>query len=249
MIRSTDSFYYNNLPTIIDNSKLRLISINSLSDTWIINSNEGIQNSLFYNGLKLNQISNIFIINHNIKNINGLVGLLATLNLAGRRKPFFIYAHESIKTYIFAIMKYSQTNFAFPIVFIDLKQKLIYQNKLFSLLFIPNKTYRKYTIICLNQQKTGSFFVKYAIRYGLRPSSIYKMLKNGKNFINWEGTIYKGKKFCDLPKEGYKFVINPDFFNRRLDMEINNYIIKKDKLNTSFYKDLYKEFIFQEYKY
>lgn len=234
--------------TIINNSKLKFININLLSDTWIIDCSEGIQHSLLRNDLRINQVSNIFMINNNIKNINGIIGLLATLNLAGRKKPFFIYGHDSIKKYIFSMGKYSQTNFSFPIIFINLKEQFIYKNDLFSLIFIPNKLYRTYSLLILNKQKSGSFLVKSAVNYGLRPSSIYNMLKNGKNFINWDGTIYKGKFFCSLPKIGDRFIIKSDFFNRRLDMEIDGHKSKKRSKNY-LYKNLYKEFFFQEYKY
>lgn len=144
--------------------------------------------------------------------------------------------------------KYSQTNFSFPIIFINLKQQLIYKNDLFSLIFIPNRLYKTYSLIILNKQKSGSFLVKSANSYGLRPSSIYNMLKSGKNFINWEGTIYKGQSFCSLPKIGDRFIINSDFFNRRVHMEIDSHRPKKRSKNY-LYKNLYKEFFFQEYKY
>lgn len=185
--------------------------------------------------------------NHDIQNLSGIVGLLATLNLAGRKKPFLIYSHTSVKKYIFAISKYSQTNFSFPIIFIDLEKQVLYQNHLYSLIFMPSKIYKRYSVIILNKQRSGNFLLKYAIKYGLRPSSIYQLLKNGKNFINWEGTIYKGISFCSLPRMGDKFIINSDFINYRFLIEIlKNQPSKKIKENVS--NCLYKENYFQEYR-
>nr|YP_010338180.1 hypothetical protein MW556_pgp042 [Erythrolobus coxiae]UNJ17765.1 hypothetical protein [Erythrolobus coxiae] len=204
--------------------------IKNTSSFWLFNCREGTQHILANKKIKLNQISNIFISIVDTKNIVGLIGLLATLNLGGRTKPIYVYSTRYIKKYCFNIIKYSQTNFSFNIKFINIKDHITYTNSLFyitSLSASLNDNKNTYKII--EKQQPGQFKIQKASFYGIRPSYLYKSLKEQNIFLSFDGNTINGKVrvFCDEPIAGSKHIISCNVINNRANGE---FIWKADHL-------------------
>nr|ARO91183.1 ribonuclease Z [Flintiella sanguinaria] len=203
------------------NYSSKIFKLGNLPDIWLFDCGEGTQ-SLSKNRIKSNRVSKIFISNFNTSNITGLIGLLATFNLGGRTKLISIYGPDNFRRYLFNILKYSQTNFSFKIKIIDINKNIIYHNQILRLYILPTYNFNKvFAYKIIEKQKSGKFQTEKAKLYDLRPSFIYKQLKNGEVFILFDGTTIngRGEDFCYNPLVGTKTVITSKELNCRITAE------------------------------
>ena len=76
---------------------------------FLIDCGEGTQLQLLRNGIKAQRIEHILISHLHGDHYLGLVGLLSSMHLNGRKKPVYIYAPPELKEILEIQFKYSQT--------------------------------------------------------------------------------------------------------------------------------------------
>nr|YP_010330121.1 hypothetical protein MW505_pgp160 [Porphyridium aerugineum]UNJ17837.1 hypothetical protein [Porphyridium aerugineum] len=207
-----------------------------IADIWLFNCIEGTQRMLSKEKIKVNHISKIFLSDFTINNFNGLIGLIATFNLAGRNQPLNIYAPKELNSYLFAIIKYSQTNFSFQIILRDINKNLVYCNSNFCFYILKIHKYNNHYIYkIIEKQRAGQFKIDKALNYGLRPSIIYKKLKNKINFISFNGISLQGEDFCLNSTMGSKNIISPNYFSSRYIYQYQWNKIQKNNNNIKIY--------------
>lgn len=84
---------------------------------YLIDCGEGTQQQLIRFGIKASKIDVAFISHLHGDHYFGLIGLLSTMHLNGRIKPFQIYAPAPLKDILEIQFKYSETNLRFAIEF------------------------------------------------------------------------------------------------------------------------------------
>ena len=104
---SINNFQYSNTSFIIQ--------FFTFKDIWVFNCYEGCQYFIINNQFKINNISKIILTDLHINNMSGLLGLLSSLNLIGRRKCLHIYGPKDLLYYLDLGKKYSHTNFNYII--------------------------------------------------------------------------------------------------------------------------------------
>src|SRR5690606_39640218 len=98
----------------------------------LIDCGEGTQLQLSRYGIKPSRIKHIFISHLHGDHYLGLVGLLSSMHLNGRREELFIYGPHSLKEIIDIHLLYSDTVLRYPIQFIPLvddEERIIMENE------------------------------------------------------------------------------------------------------------------------
>ena len=194
-----------------------VIKVEPLGQIWLLNCSEGCQHILTRKRVKISQITKIIITDLKIDNINGLLGLLSTLNLNTRIENIDIYGPRGLADYIFLGRKYSQTNFHYVLSIYNFETSIIahssfyriYAFKALSSMFLYN-----YSIVI--SEKPGRFDVLKAINYQVPLGPLYGYLKYGKDFILPDGTMIYGNSFINTYYLGNKVSFMPDCVERQI---------------------------------
>lgn len=98
---------------------------------YLIDCGEGTQQQLIKFGLKASKIDMVFISHLHGDHYFGLIGLLSTMHLNGRIKPFHIFAPAALKDILEIQFKYSETTLKYELLFTAIEadeSKLIFEN-------------------------------------------------------------------------------------------------------------------------
>ncbi|WP_185883204.1 ribonuclease Z [Blattabacterium cuenoti] len=185
---------------------------------FLIDCGEGTQVQLKKAKVRFNKIIHIFISHLHGDHYFGLIGLLSTFHLLGRKKSVFIYAPKGLKEIIDIHFKWSYTKIGYSINYIELHSKKlekIMENEKVKVFSIPLK-HRIYT--------NGFLFKEKPMHRKLNIEKInhipsikikdYKNLKLGKDFIiNKEHIIPNSELTFDPPKTlSYAFCSDTSFY-------------------------------------
>lgn len=98
---------------------------------YLIDCAEGTQQQLIKFGLKASKIDRVFISHLHGDHYFGLIGLLSSMHLNGRIKPFYIYGPKAIKEILELQFKHSDTNLKYELVYLETdttQPKVIFEN-------------------------------------------------------------------------------------------------------------------------
>lgn len=194
------------------NSRLNKITLTNYaakldqtSEIWLFNCIENIQHIFFKSQLKSSHITKIFISGTSFEYTAGLPGLLSSLTLSGRLHPITIYSPQSLKKYLEACTKYSQTNFSFPINFHNLQYGGQVVNQFYTVICLPlSKKSLLYGFIILKKEKQGVFNLAQAKTLNILQGPIYGKLKEKDNFLSPDGYYLSGQDFSSNTIMGHK---------------------------------------------
>jgi ribonuclease Z len=117
-------------PSLRRNPAAQLINI--MENYFLVDCGEGTQIQMRKYKVKFQKIDHIFISHLHGDHYLGLIGMLQSMHLLGRKKNVHLYAHPDLKEMIDLHMKISQTRLTFSIVFHPLSydaSKVIFENK------------------------------------------------------------------------------------------------------------------------
>lgn len=97
------------------NPSSQLLNVND--KLFLIDCGEATQQQMLRFGIKAQKIEHIFISHLHGDHYLGLVGLLSSLHLNGRRKPLHIYAPAELLEILNVQFKYSETELRYPLEF------------------------------------------------------------------------------------------------------------------------------------
>lgn len=86
---------------------------------FLIDCGEGTQQQMLRLGLKANRINNIFISHLHGDHYLGLMGLIATFHLTGRKSPLTIFGPKGLNEIITIQLRYSETVLNYPLTFVE----------------------------------------------------------------------------------------------------------------------------------
>lgn len=165
---------------------------------YLIDCGEGTQQQLIRFGIKASKIDVAFISHLHGDHYFGLIGLLSTMHLNGRIKPFQIYAPAALKDILEIQFKHSETNLRFEIEFTALTA---YQPRV----ILENGDMTVETIV-LNHRIPCTGF-KFTEKKRLRKILVEKLEADG---ISQEYYPLL-KRGLDLEMPGGRIVLNADY--------------------------------------
>nr|YP_010619783.1 Ribonuclease Z [Symphyocladia marchantioides]WAX03796.1 Ribonuclease Z [Symphyocladia marchantioides] len=198
-----------------------LIKLPAIKDIWVFSCIEGSQFNFLNQGFKINNVSKIIVPNLHISSISGLLGLLSTLNLTGRKKSLHIYAPVDLQYYLDLGKRYSKTNFSYILYIHVLKTGLIinqYGCRIYALNY-----HGGYEFFIIQSEQHGTFYLDKARDNYLLPSPLYGKLKKGFSFVFPDGFILSGSNFTSFSTLGCQIsCLFSSFYSRRVVESINN---------------------------
>lgn len=166
--------------------------LNVLGRFFLIDCGEGTQHQLRKNHINYSKISHIFISHLHSDHFFGLIGLISTLVLQGRRTELHIYAHSELQRYTKLQLEFLEMNEpGFPIIFHPLNFKrpqVILEDKKIKVTSFP----LKHRIACcgfrFDEQPRENNIIKERIRDYNIPIREIKNIKAGADFVFGDGT-------------------------------------------------------------
>lgn len=171
---------------------------------FLIDCGEGTQRQLRVNKIRFTKIEHIFISHLHGDHCFGLIGLISTLGLLGRKATLYIHSHSDLEKILQPQLNYFCADLPYAVVFeaFDPKQKaLIYEDKDLWVETIPLK-HRIPTVGFLFKQKPEDRKLRKEFIFSHQPS-IKDMvaIKKGGDYLNNDGTVMPNKDITlDPPK-------------------------------------------------
>ncbi len=188
------------IPTIKRNPTSQLVNHNERF--FMIDCAEGTQLQLRKNRIKIQRINHIFISHLHGDHFFGLIGLISTMHLLGRKKELHIYAPPPLEEIIDIQLKASQTELVYPLLFHPINPDLvdvIYEDERLTISTIP-LDHRIPTCGFLFKEKKGKRKLKKEVISSLNiPVKEFANLKNGADFVDSNGAVMKNNKLTDDP--------------------------------------------------
>ena len=159
---------------------------------YLIDCGEGTQMRMLEYKIRKNKIKAIFISHLHGDHIYGLIGLLNSYNLAGRKERLDIYSPPGLEEIIRVHLKYAARPFVYPVSFhiVDTTQsQLIYEDECIDVISIP-LIHRIPTTgyFIKEKQKPPGIIAEQLSRYQI-PFQKIPEIKAGGDFVREDGTV------------------------------------------------------------
>jgi ribonuclease Z len=190
------------LPTLSRNPSAQILDLNDR--LILIDCGEGTQVQLRKHKVKYQRIDTIFITHLHGDHYFGLVGLLNTMELMGRKKDLTIVAPKGLKEILDLQMKYGGAYFNYKIRFNELTEKspeLVFEDKIVKVHRLP----LKHRIVCFGykfEEKAKAANIKKDVidKYNLDYKDII-MIKEGNDLILDNGSTVPNKDLVIPPRK------------------------------------------------
>ena len=158
----------------------------------LIDCGEGTQMQLRKYKIKMQRISHVFISHLHGDHYFGLIGLISTMHLLGRKKELHVYADPQLKEIIMIQLEASKTELAYPLFFhpLDYKApKLLFEDEKIQVKSFP----LKHSIDCcgflVEERQLERRMISEAIMEHNIPVNCIQGIKAGGDFTKSDGTI------------------------------------------------------------
>jgi ribonuclease Z len=193
---------------------------------YLIDCGEGTQQQMLRFDIKASRIDHIFISHLHGDHYLGLVGLLSSMHLNGRKKELKLFGPEHLLEIINLQLKYSETTLQYPIEFTITnadRAEVIVDNEDVIVETIPLDHRIACTGFLFREKKRQRKLLKDKLEELQVPVQYYTALKKGKDYIAEDGAVYKNDTLTidsEQPK-AYAYcsdtIFNPQYFQ-----QINN---------------------------
>jgi len=208
------------IPSTERNQTSQLLNIQD--KLFLLDCGEGTQLQLRKYHLKLQRIQHIFISHLHGDHYFGLIGLISTMHLLGRKEELHIYAHAELEEIINIQLKYSNSRLAFPLIFHYLqneKSKIIFENKKLIVSSFPLYHSIPTCGFLFKEKKKEKNIKKEMIQKINIPFNVLDKIKKGEDFIDEKGNSYKNELLTiDSPTpRAYAYCSDTAYFEPILD--------------------------------
>jgi ribonuclease Z len=164
---------------------------------------EGTQLQLRKAGLRHGRLSRIFITHMHGDHVIGIMGLLMTMELAGRERPIELYGPPALADYVTTSTRLLSTGFSYPIVFHEAQPGVICQTSTYTVECLPlNHRILTYGYALQEQDRPGTFDVARAEALGIPPGPLYGHLQRGQSVTLPDGRTVYPQEVLGPPKRG-----------------------------------------------
>jgi ribonuclease Z len=192
---------------------------------FLIDCAEGTQMQLRRYRIKMAKINHIFISHLHGDHTLGLVGLISTLNLVGRKSDLHIYANAELETNLYYNLKFFIEGLNFKIVFhpIQNNHQIIYDDGRMVVESLPLR-HRVPSTGFLFREKRGFPNIRKELieKYSLSHAEI-SAIKNGSDYVDPDGQVIPNHEFTYYAVEPRSYAYCSDtLFSQRLVGLIKN---------------------------
>lgn len=190
---------------------------------YLIDCGEGTQQQMLRFDIKGSRIDHIFISHLHGDHYLGLVGLLSSLHLNGRKKPLYLFGPAALIEIIELQLKYSETVLQYPLVFAPTnieKAEVVVSNDDVTVETIPLDHRISCTGFVFREKKRLRKLIKEEVERLDVPVAYYTALKKGADYTATDGTVYLNtdlttdsaapKSYCYCSDTQY----NPAYFDQ-----------------------------------
>lgn len=183
------------------------------SKFYMIDCGEGTQIRVRQARARIQKINHIFISHLHGDHYLGIMGLISSLSLLGRKNDLHIYTFHQLKSIIDIQIKTTGLKLHFNIVYHFLKNddlNLILSNKQIEVYSFPLQ-HRIETcgFLFKEKQKEPNIKKEFLARVDV-PIEWFPRIKKGENFIDESGKIYKNEKIVNPPPPPFSFAYCSD---------------------------------------
>ena len=225
------------VPLIDRNPTSQLLNVNERF--FLIDCGENTQVQLRKYGLSFQRIHHIFISHLHGDHYFGLIGLITSMHLLGRKKELHIYAHEQLKEIINIQLLASNTDLSFPLFFHNLSansEAILYEDDLITIsnflldhtlncsgFIFKEKKYKRR----LDRKKIEQFNIHY---------NFFTSLMKGRDYVK-EDVRIKNSELARDPEffHSYAFCSDTSFFKEIISKVKNVDVLYHE---TTFAKDV-----------
>jgi ribonuclease Z len=181
------------------------ISLPQRAEVWLFDCGEGTQHQLLRSEIRSSQIRRIFVTHMHGDHIFGLMGLIASMGLAGKGQDIEIYGPQGLAEYLQSCAKYSYMHLNSRLQVREVRPGVVYENEEFIVTCqllkhrVPAYGYR-----IAEKDRPGRFNLEKAIALGIPPGPLYGKLKQGETITLEDGRQINGKELCSEPEIGRK---------------------------------------------
>lgn len=199
------------VPTRSRNVSSIALRLPQRAEVWLFDCGEGTQHQFLRSDLRSSQITRIFVTHMHGDHIYGLMGLLASIGMAGNPSRIDIYGPPKLEDYLKACTRYSQTHFSYPVKVQTVQPGLLFEDEDFTVHCAP-LTHRvpAFGYRVAEKDKAGRFDVERATALGIPAGPLYGRLKRGEVVTLDDGRKINGAELCGAPQVGRKFVYCTD---------------------------------------
>ncbi|NOW94148.1 ribonuclease Z [Mucilaginibacter sp. SG564] len=173
---------------------------------YLIDCGEGTQQQMLRFDVKASRIDHIFISHLHGDHYLGLIGLLSSMHLNGRKKALYLFGPAHLKEIIDLQFKYSETVLQFPLEFTAIdaqKSEVIVDNSDVVVETIPLDHRIACTGFLFKEKKRLRKLIKEKIEALSIPVEYYSALKRGNDYTSASGEVYKNESLTidsQIPK-------------------------------------------------
>ncbi|MFI5139799.1 MAG: ribonuclease Z [Sphingobacteriales bacterium] len=201
-------------------------ALNINEKLYLIDCGEGTQQQMLKFDVKASRIEHIFISHLHGDHYLGLVGLLSSLHLNGRKKPINIYCPELLKEIIDIQLKSSETELQYEVAyrFTDAgKAEVVLENQDITVETIPLDHGIGCTGFLFREKKRLRKLIKEKIDEFNVPVNYYSALKKGADYIAPDGSVFKNETLTIDSATPKSYVYCSDtLYNEKYFYQISN---------------------------
>lgn len=180
---------------------------------FLIDCGEGTQVRLRQLKLRMQKINHVFISHLHGDHYLGLMGLISSLNLLGREHDLHVYTFPALKEIIEKQIFITGMHLAFPLHFHNLvndKKRLIYEDKQQCVYSFPlNHRVETCGFLFKEKQALPNIRKDFVANEEI-PIEMFSKIKQGSDFVNKNGKLYKHKDITTPPPTPSSFAYCSD---------------------------------------
>lgn len=172
--------------------------LNYNEQLFLIDCGEGTQIQLHKYGVKSNKINHIFISHLHGDHYLGLVGLVSSMNLHGRRSDLHLYGPAPLKDILDLQLFHSDTRLQYNLIFHPTNseaEEVLFANKTIKVTSFPLKHRVPTTGFRFDEMQRPANLILDKVEDFKIPVVFYNALKAGVDCTDMDGTIYRASDF------------------------------------------------------
>lgn len=179
----------------------------------LLDCGEGTQLQLRKAGVRMQKISHIFISHLHGDHYFGLIGLINTMHLLGRKQELHLYGIPDLKVIIDLQLNLSQTTLLYPLIFHPIdpsKSLVVLDDEQLTVTTIPLNHRVPTCGFLIREKPLPRKIWKEFVSAVKIPVTSYEKIKNGEDFIDENGTVYQNNSITQNPPEARSYAYCTD---------------------------------------
>jgi len=209
-------------PTLLRNSTAQLI--NTHDKLFLIDCGEGTQLQLRKHKVRFQRINHIFISHLHGDHYLGLMGLMSSMHLLGRKSKLHLYGPPALKDILEVNMKHSGTSMSFPLEFHPTQfgeKQTMYEDATLSIASFPLQHRIPCTGFLITEKLRDRKIIKdFITEHDISLREILK-LKKGEDVTRENGEVLLTDAVTILPQEPKSYAFCSD---TKFDLSLKKYI-------------------------